>query len=84
MVAHNMPFDFRMLLMELQRENAEYKFPWPSIHIDTVQLARKRYGGKFMKLQAIYEDLVGPYEQKHRALDDVEMLIAVYHALTGK
>jgi len=84
MVAHNMPFDFRMMLMELQRENAEYKFPWPSNHIDTIDLAKKRYGGKFMKLQTIYEDLVGPYEQKHRALDDVEMLMKVYYALTGE
>jgi len=84
LVAHNMPFDFQMLLMELQRENAEYKFPWPSKRIDTVQLAKPFYNGRFKKLQFLYEDLVGPYEQKHRALDDVEMLIKVYHALMVK
>ena len=84
MVAHNMPFDFQMLLFELKRELREHKFPWPTHHIDTVQLAKSHYNGKYMKLQALYEDLIGPYEQKHRAVDDARMLMEVYHALMAK
>jgi len=84
MVAHNMPFDFQMLLMELKRQVMEYKFPWPLHRIDTVTLAQPHYNGKFMKLNALYEDLIGPIEQTHRALDDVKMLMKVYHALMVK
>jgi len=84
MVAHNMPFDFQMLLFELKRESAEYKFPWPTKHIDTVELAKPFYNGRFMKLQKLYEDLVGPIKQTHRAIDDAEMLMKVYHALMVK
>jgi len=84
MVAHNMPFDFQMLLFELKRESAEYKFPWPSKHIDTVELAKPFYNGRFMKLSKLYEDLIGPIEQTHRAIDDAEMLMKVYHALIVK
>ena len=84
MVAHNMPFDFQMLLFELKRQSAEYKFPWPSKHIDTIELAKPFYNGRFMKLKTLYADLVGPYEQKHRAIDDAEMLMKVYHALLVK
>ena len=84
MVAHNMPFDFKMLLMELEREVMEYKFPWPSKHIDTIEIAKPHYDGRYMKLSVLYADMIGPYEQKHRALDDVKMLIRVYHALMAK
>jgi len=84
MVAHNVSFDFQMLLFELQREKFEYKFPWPTEHIDTIEMAKPFYRGRFMKLQSLYEDLVGPYEQKHRAMDDVKMLIKVYNALKEK
>lgn len=81
MVAHNMPFDLGMLVFEMRRESAQYNFPWPSNHIDTIDLAKPHYGGKFMKLKLLYEDLIGPCEQKHRAVDDAEMLMKVYHAL---
>ncbi len=84
MVAHNMPFDFQMLLMELKRQSAEYKFPWPSNHIDTIELAKPFYNGKFIKLIKLYEDLIGPYKQTHRAIDDADMLRNVYHALMVK
>jgi len=84
MVAHNMPFDLGMLMFELRREGHEHKFPFPCIHIDTVQVAKPHYNGKYMKLQALYEDLIGPYEQKHRALDDALDLQKVYDALMVK
>ena len=84
MVAHNMPFDLGMLLFELRRENHEHRFPYPATHIDTVQIAKVHYAGKYMKLQALYKDLIGPYEQKHRALDDAIDLQEVYDALMLK
>lgn len=84
LVAHNLPFDLGLLVFELRRCEAEFKFPYPPVHIDTVQIAQPRYRGKFMKLQALYEDLIGPYEQKHRALEDAKDLQLVYNALTGK
>ena len=84
MVAHNMPFDMGMLLFELRREGWDEKFPMPAELIDTVVMAQPFYRGKFMKLQKLHEDLVGPYEQKHRAIDDCIMLQAVYNALRDK
>jgi len=80
-VAHNMPFDSQMLEFELRREGYEYRFCWPINKIDTIDMAKPHYGGKFMKLQALYEDLIGPYEQKHRALDDAIDLMAIYEKL---
>ena len=84
MVAHNMPFDHGMLMFELRRLKVDLSFPMPGNLIDTVQLAKRFYAGRFMKLQALYEDLIGPYEQKHRAIDDCEILLKVYHALMVK
>jgi DNA polymerase III epsilon subunit family exonuclease len=83
-VAHNLPFDMGMLWLELRREQREYKFPWWVEHIDTIDMAKPHYGGKFMKLEKLYEDLIGPYEQQHRALDDCRMLLGVYRKLKGK
>lgn len=84
LVAHNMPFDHGMLEFELRRINRQYQFPWPIKLIDTIHMAKPFYGGRFMKLQALYEDLIGPYEQKHRAIDDCLMLQKVYNALLEK
>ena len=83
-VAHNMPFDKGMLEFELRRIVMDKDFPWPSTFIDTVQVAKPYYNGKFMKLQALYEDMIGPAEQIHRAIDDAKMLMAVYYALRVK
>lgn len=84
MVAHNLPFDAAMLLFELRRCQAEIRFPWPMIHTDTIQLAMPHYKGKFMKLTDLHDELVGPYEQKHRALDDCYCLKRVHEALLAK
>lgn len=80
-VAHNMDFDMQMLIFELRRCGREYKFPYPPHQIDTVQLARPLYNGKFKKLEDIYEDFFGATMQAHRALDDAQMLQKVYHEL---
>jgi len=83
-VAHNVPFDRGMLDFELQRINVAETLHWPVTFIDTVQLAKPHYNGRFMKLIKLYEDLIGPYKQTHRAIDDAEMLLKVYHALMVK
>jgi len=80
--AHNVPFDKGMLEFEIRRLGEEL---WEGLKwSDTVQLAKPHYNGRYMKLIKLYEDLVGPYEQKHRAIDDAEMLMKVYHALMAK
>jgi DNA polymerase III epsilon subunit family exonuclease len=82
--AHNMPFDKGMLEFELRRCFMDKEFPWPDRYIDTVQLAKPHYNGQYKKLLFLYEDLIGPYEQTHRAIDDAEMVMKVYHALMVK
>lgn len=84
LVAHNMPFDHGMLMFELRRGGWDVVFPMPKNRIDTVQMAKPFYKGRYMKLQTLYEDLVGPYVQKHRAIDDCIMLQTVYRALVAK
>ena len=70
-----------MLMFELRRIGRELMFPMPKTRLDTVQLAKPLFNGKFMKLQQLYENMVGPYEQKHRAIDDCFMLQKVYHEI---
>ncbi len=84
LVAHNMPFDRNMLLFELRRAGVEETFPMPKKLIDTVHIARPLYGGNFKKLNWLYEDLIGPVKQTHRAFDDAKMLRDVYLALMEK
>lgn len=77
LIAHNAQFDQSLLTFELQRLNY-VTFPWPRHIICTVQEYRPRYG-KYMKMEALYEDIMGqPLKQTHRALDDV---IALYDLL---
>ncbi len=84
LVAHNMPFDYEMLMFELRRIGKSQEFPMPMERIDTVQMAKPFYRGQFKKLIFLYEDLVGPYQQTHRAVDDALMLQKVYNALMVK
>lgn len=73
-VAHNEPFDHRMLELELQRLDRLTSFPWPPNRICTVERTAHRTG-KFLKLTELYQMLFGrDPEQKHRALGDVEIL----------
>lgn len=81
LIAHNLEFDLSMLVFELRRINKHRAFPYPPKQTCTVEMAKPLYKGKFRKLQDLYEDLIGPYEQQHRALDDCKMLQRVYHEL---
>ncbi|CAB4170186.1 DnaQ DNA polymerase III, epsilon subunit and related 3'-5' exonucleases [uncultured Caudovirales phage] len=72
MLAHNARFDLMMLVFELQRIDAQWKFPFCSNIIDTKQFwerslekwAKSFFGEKFT--------------QTHRALDDVMLLRDCY------
>jgi len=71
-VAHNLPFDRKVLRFELERLDKVIKFPWPPNHICTVEIGQKIWG-KMRKLGDIYEEL---FDEKidgaHRSINDVE------------
>lgn len=91
-VAHNLSFDRSMLEFDLARIGQTLDaIYWdstdlPAVEICTVEQTQAIYG-KPMKLVTLYNELIEPYEQKHRALDDVIRLhkiakaIGVYEAL---
>jgi len=75
LIAHNAPFDKRMLELDLERCECT-DFPWPEQTICTVQEFRSEFG-KRPKLLELYEHVMGePLMQTHRALDDVKALYA--------
>ena len=55
-VAHNLPFDRKVLRFELERVDKLTKFPWPIEHICTVEVGQQVWG-KMRKLGDIYEEL---------------------------
>jgi len=71
-VAHNLPFDRKVLKFELERLDKMTKFPWPPEHICTVEVGQKVWG-KMRKLGDVYEELFGKkIEGAHRSMNDVE------------
>ncbi len=82
-VAHNMSFDLGCLVFELRRLGKQDAFPFPPTQIDTIELAKPRYNGRFMKLNQLGEDLcdIPADQQNHRALDDAKLLMKVYEQL---
>ena len=75
MVAHNLPFDKAIVSHELSRLEVT-EFPWP-IGVCTVGLYLEQFGYR-PKLKELYERVIGaPLEQTHRALDDVQALVAI-------
>jgi DNA polymerase III epsilon subunit-like protein len=76
-VAHNLPFDRKVLRFELERLDKVTKFPWPMEHICTVEVGQSVWG-KMRKLGDIYEELFGKkIEGAHRSLNDVEATIEI-------
>lgn len=76
-VAHNLPFDFTLVNMELQRHELTADFTWPRHKICTVQENVPTWGRR-PKLTALYKHLLDkPLAQTHRALDDVMALLEV-------
>lgn len=83
LIAHNAPFDVKLLKCELQRvDNAKASsdsfinlFPMPPTIIDTIQEYKHILGGKWPKMTELYEKIMGKkLEQTHRALDDCNAL----------
>ena len=82
--AHNAAFDSGMLLLELRRLGKATKFPWPPEHVCTVERS-KGLTNKYMKLQDLHKHYFGTDpEQKHRALDDVQLLLKVATRMRGE
>lgn len=76
-VAHNLSFDKSMVKYDLQRiDQTLADVAWPLIEICSVEQSAEFFGQN-MKLQTLYERLVGDYVQKHRALDDVKLMFQV-------
>jgi len=79
MVAHNLPFDQRIILHELERHDLQYKFPWPPVHHCTVELSRP-IENKAIKLDRLFEIAKGRARTgwTHRAKQDVRDLADCY------
>src|SRR5437868_4812001 len=74
-VAHNVRFDYGFLKNEFQRENISFK----SKHFCTVRLSQILYPmHRHHNLNAIIERFNFHCEQRHRALDDAQILFEFY------
>ena len=79
LLAHNLRFDRQLLQHELRRAGEEIN--WPKNLICTVTSSMHLHGYR-MKLENLYRELLKEEpNQKHRALDDVRILIKTYKAL---
>ena len=76
-VAHNAPFDIGFLNFELQKCG---KSKLPNKAIDTVVLARERFPGQSVSLDALCKKLTidNTLREKHSATLDAELLARVY------
>lgn len=73
-IAHNLSFDKFIMDCDLKRCSLSLEdISWPLIEICTVEQTRPRFGFN-VKLSELYEMACGPYEQKHRAMDDIMLL----------
>lgn len=81
-VAHNMPFDSRLIKFEMQRLGKEYQFPWPLEYYCTLERARAL--PEYLRpaknnLATLYEHVTGEsLKGAHRADVDVDAMIVVY------
>ncbi len=78
-IAHNCTFDMGMIYVELARIEREFKFPWPSTWICTVEKSFP-IKNKRLKLGDLHMIATGqPHSDKaHRALEDVYAMIRCY------
>ena len=78
LVAHNLPFDRKILRFELERLDKLTKFPWPYEHLCTVEIGEGVWGKK-RKLGDIYEEITGnKIDGAHRSTADIEAMIEIY------
>lgn len=88
-IAHNMSFDRSVLKYELERcDKTLEDVGFTGVPVCTVEEMYPSLGYR-IRMADLYERLVGPYVQKHRALDDIKLLhticqkIGLYKALGG-
>jgi DNA polymerase III epsilon subunit-like protein len=81
LVAHNLPYDRTVLLHELTRIDKITQFPWPYVHICTVERSQD-LTNKYLTLTNLYIHYYGtdPH-QLHRGAGDVDILHAVVRAM---
>jgi DNA polymerase III subunit epsilon len=80
-VAHNMSFDSNAILSEMFRAKSEYALTWQVLDKYCTMMKGTRRGGKWQKLEALYQTLIGPLDQGmllHRADVDTKLCAAVY------
>lgn len=83
-IAHNIEFDLGVLCCELRRHDLQYKFPWPSTRVCTVD---KSYSiqSRRLNLSKLHTLATGaPHKNAHRAKYDVFALIRCYEWLMAK
>jgi len=74
-IAHNLPFDKGVMMLEFDR--LEYHYKWPDIEMCTVQENVPIYGYR-IKLKDLFREVTGRvWKQTHRALDDCMALAEV-------
>lgn len=77
LIGHNVKFDVDLLSFELQRMGRLTKFPWPPMHICTVEATVSRKGFR-LNQGLLYEELFGDIiKSAHRAMADVEVLVKI-------
>jgi len=76
LLAHNLRFDLMMMVFELRRVDWQFRFPFPSRHIDSLTL----FPGKLSEWGV---KTGWPTPQAHRALDDCRLLLHCYRALVA-
>lgn len=87
-VAHNLPFDLGMTLVELRRLDYVTKFPWPPLQTDTTTLASDIPGASHTgrhRQTALYKIAFGTEpKEAHRAIEDAESLAEIVRWLRAR
>lgn len=77
MIAHNLPFDRKLVTLDLTRCGRLEDFPWPKHSLCTAAQSHSEYK-KRLKMTDLYNRTLGrPLAQTHRALDDVMALLEI-------
>lgn len=89
-VAHNLSFDTQIMQYAMARLGMTLSdINYPIVRCCTVEQTSPLYGYD-RKLQDLYSERIGEYQQKHRAMDDIMMLhevcidMGIYKAFGGR
>lgn len=77
---HNLAFDLKMIRFELIRMGSEGAIAWPARELCSLEHHLAEYGRwpRLAELQERYSETDAPYDQSHRALDDVRATVNVF------